>query len=104
MSNPTNRLEAISLLRFLPPGAADSMALPLAAMFDSPEDRAIFLRDVSHLLSMVKQRAFSEVRQLVARQVCTAFGVIQVGGFVGDDVCSICDNHWAFPEDRFPRN
>lgn len=23
MSNPTNRLEAISLLRFLPPGAAD---------------------------------------------------------------------------------
>jgi SulP family sulfate permease len=30
----------------LPPEAADSMALPLAAMFDGPEDRAIFLRDL----------------------------------------------------------
>jgi SulP family sulfate permease len=30
----------------LPAGAADAMAQPLAAMFNAPEDRAIFLRDL----------------------------------------------------------
>lgn len=30
----------------LPHGAADAMLLPLAAMFDAPEDRATFLRDL----------------------------------------------------------